>query len=78
VKFRHIGVRHTKNLDDKELGHLALKIPKLRNAMCLGVSFRILAFQHFRCREVEGAAIFGIKSFKLSGLLKAERSKVIG
>jgi hypothetical protein len=32
--FRHFGVRHFGNPDDKELGHFALKTPKSRNATC--------------------------------------------
>jgi hypothetical protein len=58
-------VRHIGNLDEKESGCLALKIPKSRNATCLGVNFEILTFRHFGCREVEEATIFGIESFKL-------------
>jgi hypothetical protein len=32
--FRHFGVRHFRNPDDKELGHFALKTPKSRNVTC--------------------------------------------
>jgi hypothetical protein len=63
--FRYFRFRHTRNLDDKEPGCLALKILKSRNATCLGVNFGISAFRHFGCREVEEAVIFGIESFKL-------------
>jgi hypothetical protein len=55
-----------------------LKIPKLRNATCLGVNFRISKFRHFACREVEEATIFGNREFQTPGSQKAERSRVIG
>jgi hypothetical protein len=42
------------------------------------VNFEISSFWHFRCREVEGAMIFGIESFKLPGSRKDERSRFIG
>jgi hypothetical protein len=53
LAFRHFRVRHFGNLDDKELGHFALKTPKSPNATCpwskvvVPEEAAISAFLHF-------------------------------
>ena len=72
VEFRHFGVFHFGNSNDKEPRPFALKVPKSQNTACLWSG--ILAFRLSGAREVEEAVTFESRVSN-SRFVKSRRGK---